>query len=159
MTLTTEPDGIRHNWLAQTDADFSNVSHFCFPPPRLTRGKGLQSSDQILIRNISLKLSRLLSQRVKMMHCNLFRREPRSCSVFFVTHKTLSTLQLFGVKLLQTLLNTILRPHHLYSSQLAASFMIRGSVAWNNGKEVSRWVVAEIQKMSLSTTGRCYCCH
>ena len=31
--------------------------------------------------------------------------------------------------------------------------------AWNNGKEVPRWGVAEIQKMSPSTTGRCYCCH
>ena len=30
---------------------------------------------------------------------------------------------------------------------------------WNNGKEVPRWGVAEIQKMSTSTTGRCYCCH
>ena len=29
--------------------------------------------------------------------------------------------------------------------------------AWNNGKEVPRWGVAEIQKMSPSTTGRCYC--
>ena len=29
------------------------------------------------------------------------------------------------------------------------------SEAWNNGKEVPRWGVAEIQKMSLSTTGRC----
>ena len=27
--------------------------------------------------------------------------------------------------------------------------------AWNNGKEVPRWGIAEIQKMSLSTTGRC----
>ena len=27
---------------------------------------------------------------------------------------------------------------------------------WNNGKEVPRWGVAEIQKMSPSTTGRCY---
>ena len=26
---------------------------------------------------------------------------------------------------------------------------------WNNGKEVPRWGVAEIQKMSPSTTGRC----
>ena len=26
--------------------------------------------------------------------------------------------------------------------------------AWNNGKEVPRWGVAEIQKMSPSTTGR-----
>ena len=31
--------------------------------------------------------------------------------------------------------------------------------AWNNGKEVPRWGVAEIQKMSPSTTERCYCCH
>ena len=29
----------------------------------------------------------------------------------------------------------------------------------NNGKEVPRWGVVEIQKMSPSTTGRCYCCH
>ena len=29
------------------------------------------------------------------------------------------------------------------------------SLAWNNGKEVPRWGVAEIQKMSPSTTGRC----
>ena len=29
----------------------------------------------------------------------------------------------------------------------------------NNGKEVPRWGVAKIQKMSPSTTGRCYCCH
>ena len=34
-----------------------------------------------------------------------------------------------------------------------------GGRAWNNGKEVPRWGVAEIQKMSPSTTGRCYCCH
>ena len=27
--------------------------------------------------------------------------------------------------------------------------------AWNNGKEVPRWGVADIQKMNLSTTGRC----
>ena len=27
--------------------------------------------------------------------------------------------------------------------------------AWNNGKEVPRWGVAEIQKMSPSTSGRC----
>ena len=27
--------------------------------------------------------------------------------------------------------------------------------SWNNGKEVPRWGVAEIQKMSPSTTGRC----
>ena len=26
---------------------------------------------------------------------------------------------------------------------------------WNNGKEVPRWGIAEIQKMSPSTTGRC----
>ena len=26
---------------------------------------------------------------------------------------------------------------------------------WNNGKKVSRWGVAEIQKMTPSTTGRC----
>ena len=26
---------------------------------------------------------------------------------------------------------------------------------WNNGKEVPRWGVAKIQKMSPSTTGRC----
>ena len=32
-------------------------------------------------------------------------------------------------------------------------------ISWNNGKEVPRWGVAEIQKMSPSTTGRCYCCH
>ena len=31
---------------------------------------------------------------------------------------------------------------------------VRGS-SWNNGKEVPRWGVAEIQKMSPSTTGRC----
>ena len=31
--------------------------------------------------------------------------------------------------------------------------------SWNNGKEVPRWGVAEIQKMSPPTTGRCYCCH
>ena len=34
-----------------------------------------------------------------------------------------------------------------------------GLGSWNNGKEVSRWGVAEIKKMSPSTTGRCYCCH
>ena len=28
-------------------------------------------------------------------------------------------------------------------------------VPWNNGKEVPRWGVAEIQKMSPPTTGRC----
>ena len=33
------------------------------------------------------------------------------------------------------------------------------SDAWNNGKEVPIWGVAEIQKMSPSTTGRCYFCH
>ena len=30
-----------------------------------------------------------------------------------------------------------------------------GAWSWNNGKEVARWGVAEIQKMSPSTTGRC----
>ena len=30
-----------------------------------------------------------------------------------------------------------------------------GVITWNNGKEVPRWGVAEIQKMSPSTTGRC----
>ena len=30
-----------------------------------------------------------------------------------------------------------------------------GLGSWNNGKEVSRWGVAEIQKMSPSTTGIC----
>ena len=30
---------------------------------------------------------------------------------------------------------------------------------WNNGKEVPRWGVAGIQKMSPLTTERCYCCH
>ena len=29
------------------------------------------------------------------------------------------------------------------------------TVPWNNGKEVPRWGVAEIQKMSPSTIGRC----
>ena len=29
------------------------------------------------------------------------------------------------------------------------------STPWNNEKEVPRWGVAEIQKMSTSTTGRC----
>ena len=33
--------------------------------------------------------------------------------------------------------------------------IIRGSGSWNNGKEVPRWGVAEIQKMSPSTIGRC----
>ena len=28
-------------------------------------------------------------------------------------------------------------------------------IPWNNGKEVPRWGVVEIQKMSPSTTGRC----
>ena len=28
-------------------------------------------------------------------------------------------------------------------------------VSWKNGKEVPRWGVAEIQKVSPSTTGRC----
>ena len=32
---------------------------------------------------------------------------------------------------------------------------ITAFIAWNNGKEVPRWGVAEIQKMSPSTTGRC----
>ena len=32
-------------------------------------------------------------------------------------------------------------------------------LSWNNGKEVRIWGVAEIQKMSPSSTGRCYCCH
>ena len=32
------------------------------------------------------------------------------------------------------------------------------TISWNNGKEVPRWGVAEIQKMNPSTTGRCYCC-
>ena len=32
---------------------------------------------------------------------------------------------------------------------------IAATDAWNNGKEVPRWGVAEIQKMSPSTTGRC----
>ena len=30
------------------------------------------------------------------------------------------------------------------------------SYPWNNGKEAHRWEVAEIQKMSPQTTGRCY---
>ena len=36
-----------------------------------------------------------------------------------------------------------------------------GSVflSWNDGKEVPRWGVADIQKMTPSTTARCYCCH
>ena len=32
---------------------------------------------------------------------------------------------------------------------------VKGGESWNNGKEVPRWGVAEIQKMSPSTTGRC----
>ena len=32
---------------------------------------------------------------------------------------------------------------------------ISGVVTWNDGKEVPRWGVAEIQKMRPSTTGRC----
>ena len=36
---------------------------------------------------------------------------------------------------------------------------VSDSPAWNNGKEVPIWGVAEIQKISPSTTGRCYCCH
>ena len=32
---------------------------------------------------------------------------------------------------------------------------IQESWPWKNGKEVPRWGVAEIQKMSPSTTGRC----
>ena len=38
---------------------------------------------------------------------------------------------------------------HIYINKLPASR------SWNNGKEVPRWGVAEIQKMSPSTTGRC----
>ena len=63
-----------------------------------------------------------------------------------------------------------LRPPHGGPAQPVA-VQVRGAVlgtrqrgeavleAWNNGKEVPRWGVAEIQKMSPSTTERCYCCH
>ena len=45
-------------------------------------------------------------------------------------------------------------------SQLGCVYPDPGHLrSWNNGKEVPRWGVAEIQKMSPSTTGRCYCCH
>ena len=37
--------------------------------------------------------------------------------------------------------------------------MSAGTAPWKKGKEVPRWGVAEIQKMSPSTTGRSYCCH
>ena len=47
----------------------------------------------------------------------------------------------------------------IYTSILTiVAFTIERSAvgrAWNNGKEVPRWGVAEIQKMSSSTTGRC----
>ena len=46
-----------------------------------------------------------------------------------------------------------------YFSPLPLIFRTRVPVPWNNGKEVPRWGVTEIQKMSPSTTGRCYCCH
>ena len=42
---------------------------------------------------------------------------------------------------------------------LRISLYTNASSPWNNGKEVPRLGVAEIQKMSPSTTGRCYCCH
>ena len=44
-------------------------------------------------------------------------------------------------------------PHHL----LVPRWVIVNAIhdPWNNGKEVPRWGVAEIQKMSPSTTGRC----
>ena len=35
----------------------------------------------------------------------------------------------------------------------------RWMIAWNNGNRDPSWGVAEIQKMSPPTTGRCYCCH
>ena len=39
-------------------------------------------------------------------------------------------------------------------------YLLDGVTApWKNGKEVPRWEIAEVQKMSPSTTGRCYCCH
>ena len=44
-------------------------------------------------------------------------------------------------------------------AEAAAAHPVRDGLAalepWNNGKEVPRWGVAEIQKMSPSTTGRC----
>ena len=51
----------------------------------------------------------------------------------------------------------------LYVDLVAARFEIinkwecgvAGVLPWNNGKEVPRWGVAEILKMSPSTTGRC----
>ena len=39
-------------------------------------------------------------------------------------------------------------------SVITTNISIRAE-AWNNGKEVPRWGVAEIQKMSPSKTGRC----
>ena len=44
-----------------------------------------------------------------------------------------------------------------FSRDLHSPLSWRGLVLvpWNNGKEVPRWGVAEILKMSPSTTGRC----
>ena len=48
---------------------------------------------------------------------------------------------------------------NLVMSKMCRKNSSRPPSSWNNGKEVPRWEVAEIQKMSPSTTGRCYCCH
>ena len=45
-----------------------------------------------------------------------------------------------------------IHPQHIH-------FIAEATITWNNGMEVPRWGVAEIQVMSPSTTGRCYCCH
>ena len=60
--------------------------------------------------------------------------------------------------LLLLLLTGPFRKHHLHTDiywphRLAEHEAI---CPWKNGKEVPRWGVAEIQKMSPSTTGRCY---
>ena len=47
------------------------------------------------------------------------------------------------------------RPAPKYRTLNGSSAMGRLLESWNNGKEVPSWGVAEIQKMSPSTTGRC----
>ena len=59
-------------------------------------------------------------------------------------------------------LEDFFEPHHPGNiSSLPFTDPLRSTVAvaWNNGKEVPRWGVADKQKMSPSTTARCYCCH
>ena len=40
-----------------------------------------------------------------------------------------------------------------------SNFISQDQIPWNNGNRDPSGGVAEIQKMSPPTTGRCYCCH